>query len=96
MTVPKTPIEMQLHRNSSIILRQKNIREYLPRESTKMLRKFETFRNNSLAEKRRKEHDDMYSLVRVRRHSSELLLRDPKSNNSRLPVRIVNINTLFL
>ena len=88
MTVSKTPIELQLQRNSSIIFKQKNIREYLPRESTRMLRKFETFRSNSLAEQRRRENNEIYSLVRVRRHSSELLLRDAQSVERKLPVRI--------
>ena len=87
MTFLNTPIEMQLQRNSSIILKQKNIREYLPPESTKMLRKFEVFRNNSLVQKKL-EDSDIYSLIKVRRHSSELLLGRSRTNNHKLPVII--------
>ena len=87
MTFSKTPIELQLQRNSSIILKQKNIREYLPPESTNMLRKFEVFRNNSLVQ-RKLDNSDIYSVIKVRRHSSELLLGRSRSNNHKLPVKM--------
>ena len=85
MTFSKTPIEMQLQRNSSIILKQKNIREYLPPESSNMLRSFEIFRNNSLLERNVRQNSDQYSFNKVRRHSSELLLGRPNANNRNLP-----------
>ena len=92
MTFSNTPIEMQLQRNSSIILKQKNIREYLPPESTNMLRKFEVFRNNSLLDRK---SCDSFSFSKVKRHSSEIVHGRQKPKNRKFlnllnpPVRII-------
>ena len=87
MTFLKTPIEMQLQRNSLIILKQKNLREYRPPESTNMWRTFGMFRNNSFAQRNTEKQNEIYSHVKVRRHRSDLLLGRSGSNNYNLPVR---------
>ena len=84
MTLSKTPIEKQLQRNTSIIFKQKNIREYLPRESTNMARKFELFRNKSLVQRNTAQISDPFSSNNVRRHNSELSLGRPYENKMKL------------
>ena len=79
---------MQLQRNSSILLKQKNLREYLPPESTNIMRTFGMLRTNSFAQRNTTQKSEMNSNIKVRRHSSDLLLGRFGSNEYNSLVKI--------
>jgi hypothetical protein len=82
MTFSKTPIEAQLQRNSSIILKQRKMRP--PERQNSMPNQFEVFRNNSLLQNTIK-NKNTTSFNKIRRHSSELLVE--RTRTLKLPVR---------